>query len=78
MYSIQVFFDRVEGEKAVLLAGDPAQAIDWPEALLPEDARPGQYLKIAIEIDTAATAAAGSRVKGLLAQLVGGQADQEK
>lgn len=78
MYSIQVFFDRVEGEKAVLLVGEPAQTVNWPGALLPEDAQPGQYLKIAVEVDNAATAAAGSRVKGLLAQLVGGEADQEK
>lgn len=78
MYSIQVFFDRVEGEKAVLLVGEPAQTVNWPGALLPEDAKPGQYLKIAVEIDAAATAAAGTRVKGLLAQLVGEQTDQSK
>ncbi len=49
-------FDRWEGRFAVLLA-DEGQQIDFPKELLPKEAKPGDVLSLAIDVDREATEA---------------------
>jgi hypothetical protein len=55
--TIRLSIDRLEGDRkqiAVLLADD-GTAINFPKALLPRGARPGDILTLQIERDTEAT-----------------------
>ncbi|MGE5484717.1 MAG: DUF3006 domain-containing protein [Ignavibacteriales bacterium] len=50
---VALVIDRFEGSWAVLLFG--RQGFNFPRALLPPAAREGDMLKIAVEVDAAAT-----------------------
>ncbi len=68
---IRVTVDRVEGGTAVLLVRESeTDAILWPVRALPEGVREGMILKIRVEPDEEATAAAKQRVENLLKKLV--------
>jgi hypothetical protein len=57
-------FDRCEGRLAVLLT-DEGQQIDFPKELLPKEARPGDMLSFAIDVDREATEALKKDTKEL-------------
>ncbi len=57
-------FDRYEGRFAVLLT-DEGQQIDFPKDLLPKEARPGDVLSLAIDVDREATEALKKDTKEL-------------
>lgn len=63
--------DRFEGEKAVLLVGEAEKEAVFPKSELPEEAAEGDYLKIDITIDHAATEAAMQEAAELLKELKG-------
>ena len=57
-------FDRYEGRFAVLLT-DEGQQIDFPKDLLPKEAKPGDVLSLAIDVDREATEALKKDTKEL-------------
>ena len=57
-------FDRYEGRFAVLLT-DEGQQIDFPKELLPKEAKPGDMLSFAIDVDREATEALKKDTKEL-------------
>ncbi len=57
-------FDRYEGRFAVLLT-DEGQQIDFPKDLLPKEARPGDMLSLAIDVDRDSTEALKKDTKEL-------------
>ena len=57
-------FDRWEGRFAVLLT-DEGQQIDFPKELLPKEAKPGDVLSLAIDVDREATEALKKDTKEL-------------
>ena len=63
---ISAYLDRFEGDLAVLLLGDSMVKVNFPRAVLPNDAAEGDYLKLAIERDAAATDAAEDEALELL------------
>ena len=63
---ISAYIDRFEEEYAVILLGDDFLSADFPRAYLPEDVNEGDYIKIHIERDTAATEAAEAEARALL------------
>ena len=63
---ISAYIDRFEEEYAVILLGDDILSVDFPRAYLPEDVNEGDYIKIHIERDTAATEAAEAEARALL------------
>ena len=63
--------DRFEGEKAVLLVGEAEKKAVFPKLELPEEAAEGDYLKIDITIDHAATETAMQEAAELLKELKG-------
>lgn len=64
---LTVCLDRLEGDKAVLLAGE--QQIIWPRALLPREASEGDILSLLLEIDSEATDKAKAQAAELLQEL---------
>ena len=52
---ISGYIDRFEEEYAVILLGDDFVSVDFPRNFLPEDIDEGDYIKIHIERDAAAT-----------------------
>ena len=68
---IRVTVDRIESGKAVLLVRESEnEAIIWPLPALPEGVREGMVLKVRVEPDEEATAAAKERVGDLLKKLL--------
>ena len=65
---ICAYLDRFEGDLAVLLLGDAMRKVNFPRAFLPSDVGEGDYLKISIERDADATAAAEDEAFALLNQ----------
>lgn len=69
---MKAVIDRFEGGFAVLLAGPEEVAVNFPRRLLPVEAREGDVLEIALQIDREETEArrgrARSLVEGLLAR----------
>ena len=63
---ISAYLDRFEGELAVLLLGDAMVKENFPRANLPKDVAEGDYLKLTIERDAAATDAAEDEALELL------------
>ena len=63
---ISAYLDRFGGDLAVLLLGDSMVKVNFPRAFLPNDAAEGDYLKLAIERDAAATDAAEDEALELL------------
>jgi len=61
---ITLSFDRWEGRFAILLA-DEGQQIDFPRELLPKEAKPGDVLSLAIDVDREATEALKKDTKEL-------------
>jgi hypothetical protein len=55
--TIRLWIDRFEGDKkqAAVLLTDDGSPINFPKALLPKGARPGDVLTLQIERDTEAT-----------------------
>lgn len=70
MVEIQVFYDRKEAGWAILLVGENSVQVDWPADLLPEDAVPGQYLKLTMEVDHKSTQDSKSRIEDLIKKLI--------
>jgi len=63
---ISGYIDRFEEEYAVILLGEDFAQVDFPRDYLPEDAGEGDYIKIHIERDAAATDAAAAEARALL------------
>jgi len=63
---ISAYIDRFEEEYAVILLGDDFLSVDFPRAYLPEDVNEGDYIKIHIERDTAASFLADEEALALL------------
>jgi len=62
--------DRIEGETAVLIPLDtPRDRITLPVSRLPAGSREGDLFTLTLDRDTAAMAAAGGRVSGLIEKL---------
>lgn len=64
---LQLCVDRLEGDKAVLLAYE--KQITWPRTLLPPQVVEGDILSVVLEIDTAATEQAKAEAEALLSEL---------
>ncbi len=67
---IRAVLDRYEGEKAVLLVGDDEASVAWPRALLPDGAKEGDVLWVALSVDEQATREAREEAEELLRQLL--------
>lgn len=52
---ISAYIDRLEGDIAVLLLGDDMKKVNFPKNYLPDNVGEGDYLKIDIAYDAAAT-----------------------
>ena len=65
---ITVAIDRLEGNKAILLAEDVQ--IIWPQQFLPEGAKESDLITIELAVDVAATLQARAETAKLLADLV--------
>ena len=63
---ISGYIDRFDEEYAVILLGDDFVSVDFPRKFLPEDIGEGDYIKIHIERDAAATEAAEAEARALL------------
>ncbi len=63
----KVFLDSINGNKARLLFGREEFVV--PKALLPKDAREGDWLAVLFEIDKAATDSAKQECENLLREL---------
>jgi len=61
--------DRIEGQMAVLLAGDEAVRFNMPISLLPDGCREGDILNLVIEKNLEETQDAKERVSGLMEKL---------
>jgi len=68
---IQAVIDRFEGNKAVLLVGDDETQVVWPNRILPRGVKEGDILRIEVQVDGQATAAAKAEAENLLKQIVG-------
>ena len=65
----RAFFDRVEGDSAVLLVGGREAVV--PLDMLPEEASEGSWLKYEIEYDRVESAKSTNRTRGLIDRLTG-------
>lgn len=63
---ISAYVDRFEEAYAVLLLGDAMQKVNFPRGFLPGDIGEGDYIRISIERDAAATEAAEDEALALL------------
>lgn len=64
-------YDRDEGDLAVLLLrDDECTKVDFPRALLPEEAKPGCILKFLVQVDESRTEDAHQRVQSILDRLL--------
>ena len=63
---ISAYLDRFEGDLAVLLLGEAMVKVNSPRVFLPKDVAEGDYLKLTIERDAAATDAAEDEALELL------------
>ncbi len=63
------WLDRFEGDTAVLYLGDEQEKLDLPAAYLPEGAKAGAALRIAISLETRETEGLRSRVRELQQRL---------
>ena len=63
---ISAYLDRFEGDLAVLLLGEAMGKVNIPRVFLPKDVAEGDYLKLTIERDAAATDAAEDEALELL------------
>jgi hypothetical protein len=68
--------DRIEGQMAVLLAGDEPVRFNIPLSLLPEGCKEGDVLNLAIERDLEETQDAKERVSSLMERLKKKSQDQ--
>jgi hypothetical protein len=68
--------DRIEGQMAVLLAGDEPVGFNIPLSLLPEGCKEGDVLNLAIERDLEETQDAKERVSSLMERLKKKSQDQ--
>ncbi len=69
--SLSLSFDRLEGKGksiAVLLTDD-GLTINFPHALLPLEAKPGDVLSLTLEVDAAATSELASRTRRIQDEL---------
>lgn len=66
---IQAFVDRIEGDKAVLLVGEKAEAVIIPAKYLPKEAGEGAVLTIEIRFDAEKTAEASENIKSIIQRL---------
>ena len=67
---IQAVIDRFEGNKAVLLIGDDEAQVVWPRHILSGEMKEGDVLRIDLQVDSQATAAAKAEAENLLQQIV--------
>jgi len=68
---IQAVIDRFEGNKTVLLVGDDEAQVVWPKNILPREVKEGDILRMDLQIDGEATAAAKAEAESLLKQILG-------
>ncbi len=67
---VKAVLDRFEADKAVLLVGEDESSVAWPRRLLPDGAKEGDVLWLALSVDEAATRAARAEAEGLLRELL--------
>lgn len=67
---IQAVIDRFEGNKAILLVGDEEAQVVWPRHILPSEVEEGDILRIDLQVDSEATAAAKAEAESLLQQIL--------
>jgi len=70
---ITVVLDRVEGDVAVLMAGEIQ--ICWPRQFLPVNAQESDLIVIELTVDAAATLQAKAETAKLFADLIAPQSD---
>ncbi|EKU71824.1 DUF3006 domain-containing protein [Selenomonas sp. F0473] len=63
---ISAYVDRFEEEYAVLLLGESMKKVNFPRAFLPDDIGEGDYIRISVARDAAATEAAAAEARALL------------
>ncbi len=67
---VRAVLDRFEDDKAVLLVGDDERSVNWPRRLLPDGAKEGDVLWLALSVDEEATRAARAEAEELLRDLL--------
>ena len=63
--------DRIEGDRAVILAGEDEGTVDISRSLLPETAKENDILSIRIDVKDKATAKAKEKVAEQIRKLAG-------
>ena len=63
---ITAYYDRLEGDKAVLLLGDDFVKVNFPKSYLPSGINPGDYIKIDMARDDEQTKEAEEEAIALL------------
>ena len=69
--TINLTFDRIEGNKAVL-TGEKDEEIVIDKKLLPKEALPGEYLVVTIATDEAETKRREQKAKDILNEILNG------
>ena len=63
--------DRMEGDRAVILAGEDAGTLDISRSLLPESAKENDLLSIRIDVKDSATEKAKEKIEKQIRKLGG-------
>lgn len=66
---IKAFVDRIEEDRAIVLLGEEGLQVVWPLEYLPEDAREGCALRIAVQLDEDATKQNQNAIDSLIDRL---------
>ncbi|MCX7779996.1 MAG: DUF3006 domain-containing protein [Negativicutes bacterium] len=74
---VKAVLDRIEAGRAVLLAGENETAVSWPRRLLPPEAKEGDILVFAIDVDEQATRQSRQEAEKLLRQILDQQTREE-
>lgn len=70
MKKLTAILDRIEGERAVLIAGADGQTIVLPAKLLPENAKEGDAVSVAIGLNEDDADGGPQRAKNILNEIL--------
>ena len=70
MKKLTAVLDRIEGERAVLIAGADGQTISLPAKFLPENAKEGDAVFVAISLNEDEAASDSQRAKDILNEIL--------